>query len=147
MIHYLKGDATKPVGDGEKVIVHICNNRSAWGAGFVIALSNKWPITKSTYLNWGNPNLGMVQKIKVEENITVVNMVAQNGTISKGNPTPIRYGSLELCLTKVAFNLPPSTTIHMPRIGCGLAGGNWDQVEKIVNKVFKFNIVYIYDLI
>ena len=26
------------------------------------------------------------------------------------------------------------TLIHMPRIGCGLAGGNWDQIEPLLEE-------------
>jgi hypothetical protein len=36
-------------------------------------------------------------------------------------------------------------TIHMPRIGCGLAGGRWDEVELIINEVCTVD-VYVYDL-
>lgn len=38
-IHYLKGDATNPVGPGPKIIAHICNDIAAWGKGFVLAVS------------------------------------------------------------------------------------------------------------
>ena len=40
-IIYLKGDATSPQVSGYKIIVHICNNRGSWGAGFVMAISEK----------------------------------------------------------------------------------------------------------
>lgn len=146
MIHYIKGDATNPIGNGEKVIIHICNNIGAWGAGFVVALSNKWPTTKSSYLNWKNPTLCMIQKLKVEQDIFVINMIAQNNIRSKNNPTPIRYDALEACLIKVVLNIPTNASIHMPRIGCGLAGGSWDKVEKIINKTIQLNQVYVYDL-
>ena len=25
-------------------------------------------------------------------------------------------------------------SVHMPRIGCGLAGGNWDQIEPLLEE-------------
>ena len=25
-------------------------------------------------------------------------------------------------------------TVHMPRIGCGLAGGTWDNIEPIIER-------------
>jgi hypothetical protein len=36
----------------------------------------------------------------------------------------------------------------MPRIGCGLAGGTWDQIEMIIREeLIARNIaVYVYDL-
>jgi hypothetical protein len=34
----------------------------------------------------------------------------------------------------------------MPRIGCGLAGGDWSTVEKIINDSLPDIDVYVYDL-
>ena len=41
-ITYIVGDATRPIGDGPKIIAHCCNTVGAWGAGFVMAISNRW---------------------------------------------------------------------------------------------------------
>jgi hypothetical protein len=44
--------------------------------------------------------------------------------------------------------LEEGTIIHMPRIGCGLAGGSWDQVEPLLETHLAragFN-VWVYDL-
>ena len=37
-------------------------------------------------------------------------------------------------------------TVHMPKIGCGLAGGDWNRVENIIKNTFiNSNIeVYVY---
>ncbi len=51
-IEYVSGDATRPVGDGCKVIVHICNDRGGWGKGFVLALSKRWKQPEAAYRNW-----------------------------------------------------------------------------------------------
>jgi len=42
-IAYVMGDATAPKADGPKIIVHVCNDVGAWGRGFVVALSRRWP--------------------------------------------------------------------------------------------------------
>ena len=42
-INYVIGDATQPIGDGAKIIVHVCNDIGGWGRGFVLALTKKWP--------------------------------------------------------------------------------------------------------
>lgn len=38
-------------------------------------------------------------------------------------------------------------SIHMPRIGCGLAGGKWEEIEIIIERtLIKNNVeVYVYD--
>ncbi len=40
-IRYVTGDATRPVGDGDKIIVHVCNDIGGLGRGFVAALSKR----------------------------------------------------------------------------------------------------------
>jgi hypothetical protein len=40
-IQYIAGDATAPIGDGNKIIAHVCNDIGAWGAGFVLAISKR----------------------------------------------------------------------------------------------------------
>lgn len=39
-------------------------------------------------------------------------------------------------------------TVHMPRIGCGLAGGTWDKIEPLINESLVKNEIetYVYDL-
>ena len=149
MINYVKGDATQPIGSGTKVIVHVCNDIGAWGRGFVIALSNKWPKAKAAYMSMKEYNLGEVQMVSVEENTFVMNMIAQRGIRSKYSPTPIKYDALEECLNKIFLKVPSETSTHMPRIGCGLAGGSWNKIEKIIKEAMKLNPeikVYVYDL-
>ena len=51
-IEYLKGDATSPVKEGNKIILHICNDIGGWGKGFVMAISKKWKaLVESKNLN------------------------------------------------------------------------------------------------
>ena len=148
MINYVKGDATQPIGEGNKAIIHICNDLGAWGAGFVVALSNKWYSTREAYMAMTDRSLGKVQMVPVEKDITVMNMIAQKGLRNKYNPTPIRYDALETCLSKIFIKLSSDTSIHMPRIGCGLAGGSWNRIEKIIENTMKLNPeikVYVYN--
>jgi O-acetyl-ADP-ribose deacetylase (regulator of RNase III) len=138
---FVQGDATAPQGDGPKIIVHICNNLGAWGAGFVMAISKRWKGPEARYRAWASSDdgfgLGRIQIVLVEsspEPIWVINMVAQHGIGFQGGP-PIRYNELQVCLREVAiFAKANKASIHMPRIGCGLAGGNWETVEQIVKK-------------
>lgn len=152
-IRFLKGDATRPLGEGSKIIVHVCNDIGGWGLGFVLALSERWPEPEAEYRKWyetmENFELGEVQFVKVEANISVANMIAQHNVVSiKGIP-PIRYEALDKCLQKVGDRAKDTkATIHMPRIGCGLAGGTWVEVEKLIyeNLIGRGIEVFVYDL-
>jgi len=144
-IMYLKGSATQPIGDGPKIIVHICNDIGAWGAGFVLAVSRDHPVAETAYRSWyqgepkwtealGEIKLGKVQFVKTAPDITVANMVAQRGIGWKNGNPPIRYSELISCLYQVSSSeaVRQGASVHMPRIGCGLAGGTWDKVEKLI---------------
>jgi len=145
-IHYITGDATHPIGNGKKIIPHICNNIGAWGKGFVLAISNRWNFPEKEYRNLKQYILGTVQFVPVEDDIIVANMIAQHGI--KDSPTgqkPIRYHSLYTALVtvnKFASNI--NATLHIPRVGCGLAGGEWNEVERIIMKTITVD-VYVYD--
>jgi O-acetyl-ADP-ribose deacetylase (regulator of RNase III) len=135
-ISYIIGDATAPEGQGPGVIAHVCNDAGGWGKGFVMAISRRWPEPESAYRRWARSGqqfgLGNVQLVRVEDQLSVANMVAQHGYVSRSNPVPIRYDALAECLSKLAARMEKETLIHMPRIGCGLAGGSWDQIEPLL---------------
>ena len=145
-IQYLKGDATRPQGDGKKIICHICNNIGAWGAGFVLTLSKRWKEPEIAYKNKTNYSLTDVDFINVTDNITIANMIAQNGIRNPNNKKPINYAALRICLNEVNdFAYRNNASIHMPKIGTGLAGGDWNIIEKIIDDIASVP-VYVYEL-
>lgn len=143
MINYVFGDATWPLGDDNKIIAHICNNFGAWGSGFVLAVSRRWPGPEQKYrrmrgrASQPSMNLGTIQMVKVDHNLFVCNMIAQHGIGpgKQGRP-PIRYDALGECLAKLQVEAQKmSASVHMPRIGCGLAGGRWQEIEPIIERM------------
>jgi len=153
MIKYVKGDATLPQGEGQKYICHIVNDIGLWGAGFVLALSRRWRDPERLYKLWyresNNFKLGEIQLVPVEGDITVINMVGQKNIRGMGNKPPIRYEAVKKCLEQVAaYAKKDNASVNMPRIGCGLAGGDWKEIEQIIESVLiKNNIeVTVYDL-
>lgn len=136
-IEYRRGDATCPEGAGPKIIAHVCNDAGKWGAGFVLAVSRRWKSPEQEYrrsfANGRGLHLGEVQFVPVNQDVTVANMVAQRGTRRRGGVPPIRYDALRAALTEVArFALAHGASVHMPRIGSGLAGGNWEDISAMI---------------
>ncbi len=150
-ITYVKGDATAPIGSGPAIITHICNDAGGWGRGFVVALSKCWSAPEAEYRRWHRDEtfgLGKIQVVTVAPVMWVANMIAQHGTKWQEGVPPIRYEALEECLTAVAIVARTrSAEVHMPRIGCGLAGGDWSNVGPIVQKTLCANdiAVTVYD--
>lgn len=153
-INYIKGDATNPLSLGNKIIVHICNDIGGWGKGFVMAISKRWKQPELQYRDWYkskvNFELGKVQFVKVENDIWVANIIGQHKIIKDENGNaPIRYDAIFSGLEQVGeFAIQQNSSVHMPRIGCGLAGGTWDKVEPLIyDTLTKRKIqVTVYDL-
>lgn len=46
---------------------------------------------------------------------------------------PVRYEAIDASLGLLADKaVELGASVHMPRIGCGLAGGRWSRVEPLV---------------
>lgn len=90
---------------------------------------------------------------KERPQLYVINMIAQNGLPSRDNPSPFDLQAFSECLKKVSkwvyekhgklFN---NFTMHMPRVGAGLGGGNWQDIEKVIESRLSGLDVYIYTL-
>jgi len=153
-ITYLKGDATVPQAKGNKIIVHVCNNIGGWGKGFVVAISKRWPEPEKAYREWyrnrakNNFALGAIQLVQVSEYMYIGNMIAQQGIKTGSKGVPIRYDAVKTCLEKIVDHAKElNASVHMPRIGCGLAGGKWSNIEPLIEDTLLNNEidVYVYD--
>lgn len=170
MITYVDGniiDILKEVAkdkDYPKVFVpHVVNDDDAMGSGVARALFELYPDVKKRYHNWfsqypkrdmidttGKAKLGQCQFIRTDDNITIVNMVAQstpginwypyqydNKSIRHPLP-PIRYESLEECMVRVTHKMQEENVkdILTVKFGSGLAGGDWDRIESLIEKLW-----------
>jgi len=153
-LRIIKGDATSPQASGPKIIAHICNDLGGWGKGFVVAVSRRWPEPEREYRRWhrdraGNDfGLGAVQLVSVRPDTWVANMIGQHGMKQGSAGPPIRYNAVERCLATLAGHAARlGASVHMPRIGCGLAGGKWELIEPIVARTLSEHgiAVTVYD--
>jgi O-acetyl-ADP-ribose deacetylase (regulator of RNase III) len=155
-IQYVIGDATRPLGCDPRVLVHVCNDVGKWGKGFVLAISRRWKLPEQQFKAWYRGEtgqsfaLGEVQFVEVERALWVANIVGQRALASKqGDEPPIRYAAVRVGLAKVRTHaLAERASVHMPRIGCGLAGGRWEEIESIINSELSAHgvAVTVYDL-
>jgi O-acetyl-ADP-ribose deacetylase (regulator of RNase III) len=97
-ITYLNGDATRPSGQGRKIIAHVCNDQGRWGKGFVKAISARWPEPEEVYRTWfiekTGFELGAVRFAQVEPDMWVANLIGQTGMQAKDGVPPIRYSAV-----------------------------------------------------
>lgn len=158
-IRYVLGNALEPIPVDPMariVIPHICNNVGAFGAGFALAVANKYPKAKVDYHWMGalysrDQFLGKVGFVGLGNGITIANMVAQDGLPTATRRTCIDYAALLDCLYQVAGYCDDyfgTCEVHAPRFGTGFAGGKWDRIESIIKQtLIPLRIpVIIYDL-
>jgi O-acetyl-ADP-ribose deacetylase (regulator of RNase III) len=139
-IRFVRGDATRPEGTGPKVLVHVCNDLGRWGKGFVMAISKRWKEPEADFRRWYKNGgevpfaLGEVTFVGVEPDLWVANLIGQHGLKPSGGRPPVRYDDILHGLkTLTAFAKKNAASVHMPRIGCGLAGGDWEVVEALIH--------------
>ncbi|MGW6054594.1 macro domain-containing protein [Streptomyces sp. NPDC055189] len=140
-ISYVRGDATAPFGKGVKLIAHVCNDLGGWGKGFVLAVSRRWPEPEAAYRRWHRERakndfgLGAVQFVEVGSYTWVANMIGQHGMRTGSKGVPVRYEAIDTALGTLADKaVELDASVHMPRIGCGLAGGKWSRIEPLITR-------------
>ena len=113
------------------------------------------PFPEARYREWhaqgasGGFWLGAMQLVSVGPGLSVANMVAQHGLRPDHGRPPIRYDALRECLATLSAEAKAlGASVHMPRIGCGLAGGSWSQVEALIEEALLAADVkvHVYDL-
>ena len=154
-INYRRGDATDPRDEGDyRIIAHIVNDKTpVWGGVFARAVKKKWPWAQTDFERWSaeekrNLSLGNARLAEVDERLAVFTMVAQRG-YGESNKPRIKYSALKLCLELLADAAARrGASVHMPRIGSGQAGGNWDVISELIEDALcaRGIKVYVYTL-
>jgi hypothetical protein len=113
----------------------------AGGAGFARSLSHRWPEPERTYHTWqqgagaGEPpfSLGEVRVVRVAPDVWVAILLAKDHPHAPGAPPMVRYDALDQSLAGLAGEaVGLGASVHMPRIACGVGGGDWGQVQRMV---------------
>ena len=153
-IAYLFGDARRPRGTGKRIIAHIVNDGTPnWGGGFALEVAKTWNFVQEEFRDWvehdrSNLSLGNVHWANIEEDLSIVHMVAQRGYGRSHRPR-IRYAALSDALDQLhEIASEQGASIHMPRIGAGQAGGNWELIRELIDErlVRRGTPVFVYAL-
>lgn len=146
MITYHKGGLTT---SGANVLIHGCNCQNTMGSGVARALRAKWPNVFKADTNYS-------MKHRDRDGVVSERMLGTYSWTGSGNTTNpwiinlytqyyygrdrrhLNYEALMVGMENLAqrFTKHPSIRIAMPRIGAGLAGGDWDIIEMMINKAF-----------
>lgn len=139
MINSINGDLLKT---DYNILCHQVNPFGIMGAGIAYQIKSMYPAVFEQYKNLCRCNmdpgelLGVVQLVKVKNTQYIANIFSQNGLGRFKNLT--NYTELELALSKIkGIAKERNLSVALPRkMGCDLAGGNWDLVYDIIERVF-----------
>ena len=117
-------------------ICHQVNCRNAMGAGVAALIADKWPIVKDKYrkafegLKDWHSLLGKIQTVKVERNRYVVNIFGQDDYGHDGVYTD--YTALNRAFKELNKRFAGQTVAFPYGFGCGLGGGDWQDIERMM---------------
>ena len=137
MLYYENGDL---LDDKYKIIVHQGNCRGVMAAGLAKQIRNKFPNVYYDYikaLKYENATLGHIIISHSDQRI-IITMLAQDeyGTDKRYTDYDAFIKCLDVILSSVEiYSCKVWDSIAFPyKIGCGLAGGDWDIIKAILEK-------------
>lgn len=146
MIKYVQGDLFEA---SEDLIAHGCNCRNGFGSGVARQMSITYPKAKEFFHDkfevdgW---RLGEVQFVRLidKKHQFVANCATQYAYLPRG-VKHADYDAIRAAMTTVKeFAQAKSLSVAIPKIGAGLAGGKWEEIEKIISEVFSDYDITVY---
>lgn len=136
----------------QKYIAHGVNCQNKMGSGVAKVLFGKYPTVKEDYhktyhvmvnvLNERQNLLGLFDESKQDDGTIILNMFTQYNYGYDGEKY-VSYDAIYDCFTNaVECGIKE---IAIPKIGAGLAGGNWDIISQIIDDATGDDLdVYVY---
>ena len=119
------------IADG--IICHQVNCQRRAGAGLALAISKKYPLWYQHFVAVP-PHLGDVDVFWLNPHLRIASLFAQNRYGRVGKFTD--YPAFDCCLGGLKLDIGRAPVYFPYGIGCGLAGGDWDIVEAMIEKHF-----------
>lgn len=150
MIEYRKGDL---LGVTEGVIAHGVNCQGVMGSGVALAIKKKYPRVFKYYNILCESEktdtkklLGRTLIVRAKEDEStpmVANCFTQNfyGTDKRHVNYEAVAESFASLYKHYNTSENPDMILHIPKIGAGLGGGNWEIISRIIEDEYKGKII------
>lgn len=150
---YKRGDLIKAALSGEvNVIAHQCNCFNNMGRGIAPLIKKAFPeawLADNATCKGDKDKLGRLSYTK-SSGVLIFNLYGQYGWWKRGDgEINTDYAMLRKSLDQMSRMLWKDrdfVKIGLPKIGCGLGGGDWNVVSKIIEEELKDFDVTVYEL-
>jgi len=140
MLKHAKGNLIDMAEAGQfDIIVHGCNCQNTMGSGIAKEIRERYPrayeVDSSSVYTYQNPvlklgNFTVVADNPIDPKFEIVNAYTQLHYLPRG-VDHFDYESFKIILRKLAV-IAPDARYGFPYIGMGLAGGDPDEIKKIL---------------
>jgi len=156
-IKYVKGNIIDALAKGDiDVFAHGVNCMGGFGSGLAGEIARRLPAVRSSYHSkyviegWG---LGQIQIVNITQPFKgfILNCATQKeygrDPLSQPNGRYCSYEAIRDCMIEYHEICKEKNWLPaIPLIGCGLAGGDWKEVSKIVEEIFDDMTILVYYL-
>lgn len=136
MVSIIKGNV---FASDAGLIAHGCNTQGGFGSGVAAIVATEFPKVRNAYLSKHHGEgwqLGDVQFVQNAAGPTIANCATQKYYTPRG-VCHADYEAIRTCMEKVKeYAKTNNLTVALPKIGAGLAGGDWIIIKKILDEVF-----------
>lgn len=127
----------------EKALAHGCNARGVMGSGVAKIVKEKYPEAYFAYrtaFETTGLQLGTTLWVKIGEKF-IINAITQQD-YGRKNKLYVSYDAIRKCIREInsvcfETQIPDGeniTSVAFPKIGAGLANGDWEIIEKIIEE-------------
>jgi len=132
-LNYVKGDLIRDRKDFD-IIIHGCNCFCMMGAGIAAQVARVIPeayeVDKKTEKGDGS-KLGGYSAVLVDD-VTIINAYTQYHGGANYD-----YSAIRSAMRKIAEDFDKGQIVGLPKIGAGIAGGDWNVIESIIAEELK----------
>lgn len=121
------------------ILVHGVNCQGAMGAGIALEVKKRYPKAYESYIAFGERNgwhpnllLGQVDFVQISDELFIANAFIQ-ASYGRSDFRYVSYDAVDECFSRIKqYAIYRELPVKYPRIGAGLANGNWDIVSAII---------------
>lgn len=113
------------------IVAHGVNCQKVMGSGVAKAIREKWPSVYTAYMAT-TPEMGFAPLVCINTRLWVANCYTQR-FYGKDGEVYANLAAVGACLVYLVNRCREfGLSLYMPRIGCGLGGLKWEQVQPLV---------------